>query len=192
MLSRMVDGVVEGRLAEMKRDGNQGSLLTNLRLGQEELIIHSLLTISPTSLHQTNMPDRSAILSTLVPAITRPDTRAAYIKLAPEHKYVDVDRVLDAPGPFTDEAFQGGDAAKQFLRGSCKVLVIGAGGLGCEILQNLALSECGLEDKGDEADAMVVGFNDIHVIDMDTIDISNLNRQFLFRYVTSSLSRRSS
>lgn len=87
------------------------------------------------------MPERSAILSTLVPTVTRPEKRAAYIKLAPEHKYVDVDRVLDAPGPFTDEAFQGGEAAKQFLRGSCKVLVIGAGGLGCEILQNLALSE---------------------------------------------------
>ncbi|WVQ86114.1 hypothetical protein IAT38_008282 [Cryptococcus sp. DSM 104549] len=85
--------------------------------------------------------------------------------LADESRFADVDKILDRRGPWTDEQFVGGTATKEFLRTAAKILVIGAGGLGCEILQNLALS----------------GFNDIHVIDMDTIDISNLNRQFLFR-----------
>ncbi|KAF8314006.1 hypothetical protein DL93DRAFT_2125730 [Clavulina sp. PMI_390] len=85
-----------------------------------------------------------------------------------EGRHFHVDQILNRPGPRTDEGFPTGDESEQvkdFLRTQCKVLVIGAGGLGCEILSNLALS----------------GFGDIHVIDMDTIDISNLNRQFLFR-----------
>ncbi|GMK56189.1 hypothetical protein CspeluHIS016_0300290 [Cutaneotrichosporon spelunceum] len=81
-----------------------------------------------------------------------------------ESRYAAINKLLDREGPLTD-GFEGAEAAKDFLRRKCKILVIGAGGLGCEILQDLALT----------------GFGNIHVIDMDTIDISNLNRQFLFR-----------
>ncbi|KAF2739280.1 hypothetical protein EJ04DRAFT_540910 [Polyplosphaeria fusca] len=76
-----------------------------------------------------------------------------------------LDNILNRSGPFTDpDSFEPGETIAESLA-RAKVLVIGAGGLGCEILKNLALS----------------GFKDIHVIDMDTIDVSNLNRQFLFR-----------
>ncbi|KAL4868685.1 hypothetical protein BDV12DRAFT_95049 [Aspergillus spectabilis] len=73
-------------------------------------------------------------------------------------------KALSKAGPFSDPDWVPGEETIKSLEES-KILVIGAGGLGCEILKNLALS----------------GFKDIHVIDMDTIDISNLNRQFLFR-----------
>lgn len=73
--------------------------------------------------------------------------------------------LLQRIGPFNEypQEYRPDDATRALRE--THILMIGAGGLGCEILKNLVLT----------------GFKRIDVIDMDTIDLSNLNRQFLFR-----------
>ena len=54
--------------------------------------------------------------------------------------------------------------------GDLNYFLVGAGAIGCEMLKNWALMGVGCGPKGQ-----------IHVTDMDRIEKSNLNRQFLFR-----------
>ncbi|XP_077218120.1 NEDD8-activating enzyme E1 catalytic subunit-like isoform X3 [Tasmannia lanceolata] len=83
-----------------------------------------------------------------------------------EHgRWRDLDKLLLRPGNLVGPNFEPGPDLRADLQAYVKVLVVGAGGLGCELLKDLALS----------------GFRNLHVIDMDRIEVSNLNRQFLFR-----------
>ncbi|XP_045480831.1 NEDD8-activating enzyme E1 catalytic subunit [Harmonia axyridis] len=81
-----------------------------------------------------------------------------------EKRWSHLRKILERPGPFSHPDFEPSPELLDFIRNSCKILVVGAGGLGCELLKDLAM----------------MGFKNIHIIDMDTIDVSNLNRQFLF------------
>ncbi len=86
------------------------------------------------------------------------------------NRWKDLDNLLTRPGNVVGPGFEPDPALRSFLQEDCRVLCVGAGGLGCELLKDLALS----------------GFGNIDVIDMDTIDVSNLNRQFLFRCLIKS------
>ena len=54
--------------------------------------------------------------------------------------------------------------------GSLQYFVVGAGAIGCELLKNFAMLGVGAGEGGH-----------VYVTDMDRIEKSNLNRQFLFR-----------
>ncbi|CAA6654142.1 unnamed protein product [Spirodela intermedia] len=82
-----------------------------------------------------------------------------------EERWRDLDKLLARPGNIVSPIFEPSPQLRDELGEYVRVLVVGAGGLGCELLKDLALS----------------GFKNLEVIDMDTIEVSNLNRQFLFR-----------
>jgi ubiquitin-activating enzyme E1 C len=75
-----------------------------------------------------------------------------------------MDYLFTRESKYPGENFEPGDKLKEDYP-PLQILVVGAGGLGCEILKNLA----------------VCGVKNIFVVDLDTIELSNLNRQFLFR-----------
>jgi ubiquitin-like 1-activating enzyme E1 B len=74
-----------------------------------------------------------------------------------------------------------------------RLLVVGAGGIGCELLKNLVCAgfgsgytqtNLGAGDNRDDESLVTTLMSrapGIVLVDLDTIDLSNLNRQFLFR-----------
>ena len=78
-----------------------------------------------------------------------------------------------------------------------RILLVGAGGIGCELCESppshdlrddttlgsssslLRMLTCLFDSP--VKNVVMTGFGDITLLDLDTIDLSNLNRQFLFR-----------
>src|SRR5690606_12317306 len=65
-----------------------------------------------------------------------------------------VDRLLAVGGPLVGPDYEASAAARAIVGSQARILIVGAGGLGCELAKNLAL----------------MGFQQLDIIDMDTID----------------------
>ncbi|CAI2727693.1 unnamed protein product [Schistosoma spindalis] len=104
-------------------------------------------------------------LITNSPIETIPENKRTMSSVISDKKWSNLKCILGRSGPFHRSEFEPSNELLSMVREHVKILVIGAGGLGCELLKNLAM----------------MGFCHLEVIDMDIIDISNLNRQFLFR-----------
>jgi ubiquitin-activating enzyme E1 C len=100
------------------------------------------------------------------PGSSNPDLARERHEREENERWRDLDTLLTRPSNLAGPGFEPCPELRRFVASDdCRILVVGAGGLGCELLKDLALS----------------GFRHLDVIDMDTIDVSNLNRQFLFR-----------
>ncbi|KPA84021.1 putative ubiquitin-activating enzyme e1 [Leptomonas pyrrhocoris] len=69
------------------------------------------------------------------------------------------------PSRYSSQEAVLGHAFQSYLHGR-KAFIVGAGALGCELIKNVAL----------------MGIGEASITDMDTIEMSNLSRQFLFRH----------
>ena len=52
-------------------------------------------------------------------------------------RWSDINKILQSNSPFVHPDFEPSAEILPFLQSSCKILVIGAGGLGCELLKDL-------------------------------------------------------
>jgi len=92
----------------------------------------------------------------------------AFECLVDDFLYVDISNKYNINSRYASQIYLFGEKFQKKLN-DLKLFVVGAGAIGCELLKNFAMMGIGTIGK-------------IYVTDMDEIEKSNLNRQFLFRY----------